>query len=101
MSMDETGAYPRLVLAYGAGFYIFVSYFGILCVAALIIMWSHMKQSTRLGKTRIRMMIYAVFCPWLPLVIRATGITGGYEVSFLGIIGSAYCIMKALWFAER
>lgn len=96
MSMDETGAYPRLVLEYGAGFYIFVSYFGILCVAALIIMWSHMKQSTRLGKTRIRMMIYAVFCPWLPLVIRATGITGGYEVSFLGIIGGAYCIMKAL-----
>lgn len=96
MSMDETGAYPRLVLEYGEGFYIFVSYFGILCVAALIIMWSHMKQSTRLGKTRIRVMIYAVFCPWLPLVIRATGITGGYEVSFLGIIGSAYCIMKAL-----
>ncbi len=93
---DSTAGYPRLALEYGTGFYCFAAYLGILCVAALIIMWVHAKKRTRLGRARIRMMIYAVFCPWIPLLIRATGITGGYEVSFLGVIGSAYCIMKAL-----
>ena len=38
----------------------------------------------------------AISCPWLPNLIRATGITGGYEVPCLGIMGAVVLVGMAL-----
>ena len=88
--------HSRLVLDYGPGFYFFFCYLGILTIGTISVFIKSMKKSTALGKARIRLIVYALACPWIPLVIRASGITGGYEVSFLGVVASSLLIMTAL-----
>lgn len=96
MAMEYSGPSPRLVLEYGVGFYLFVGYVAVMCCGAACAFLRAIKHGTRLEKCRCGWMLCALVCPWLPLAIRATGITGGYEVSFLGVMGSAICIMNAL-----
>ena len=47
-------------------------------------------------RKRILCTVIAISCPWLPNVIRATGITGGYEVPCLGIMGAVILVGMAL-----
>lgn len=54
------------------------------------------RKSTGVERKRILCMLFAVICPWLPNAIRATGITGGYEVPCLGIMGAVILVGMAL-----
>lgn len=96
MRIVDSVPHSRLVLEYGPGFYAFFGYLGILSILTILIYCKYMKHCTNLEKKRIRLIIYAIACPWFPLIIRASGITGGYEVSFLGVAASSLLIMTAL-----
>lgn len=96
MYMNYDGPHSRLILEYGPGFYCFFGYLGISCLLAMAVFWKNMHKGTSLSRMRFSLMFLSMICPWIPLIIRATGITGGYEVSFLGIMGSSLCIMVAL-----
>ncbi|MDO5338772.1 MAG: diguanylate cyclase [Eubacteriales bacterium] len=96
MRIVNSAPHSRLVLEYGPGFYFFFCYLGILTIGTILVFIKSMKKTTALGKARIRLIIYALACPWIPLIIRASGITGGYEVSFLGVAASSILIMTAL-----
>lgn len=38
----------------------------------------------------------AIICPWIPNFIRGTGLTGGYEIPFLGVAGAVVLVGMAL-----
>lgn len=56
---------------------------------------SHKKASV-IERKRITMLLIGMSFPWFAILIRAIGLTGGYEVSFLGIIAAAIFAMIAL-----
>ncbi len=85
VGMDESGPFPRLVLEYGWGFYVFVTYMVVVCTACFgSCIWEAIR-SVGIERKRILCTAVAILCPWIPLVIRATGITGGYEIPCFGI----------------
>lgn len=96
ISMDTTGDFPRLVLDYGVGFISFYIFLVVIFVAAIARMIRSLKKASEAEKKRISLLLTGMFFPWLAVVIRSAGFTGGYEVSFLGIIFMAIFAMLAL-----
>lgn len=96
IGMDESGPFPRLVLEYGWGFYIFIIYMAIVCVGNLVTCIHGIIRGVGIERKRISCTAVAILCPWLPLVIRATGITGGYEIPCFGIALAAVLVGSAL-----
>ncbi|MBQ4284290.1 MAG: diguanylate cyclase [Lachnospira sp.] len=96
IGIDESGPFPRLVLEHGFGFMLFVAYMVIVCVSCLVLCVLGIRKSVGIERKRIICMALAIICPWLPNVIRAAGITGGYEVPGFGIMGAAIFVGMAL-----
>ena len=96
IGINEEGPFPRQVLEYGWGFGFFVTYLAIVCVVCVIICIIGIKKSGGVERKRILCTVIAISCPWLPNVIRATGITGGYEIPCFGIMGAVILVGMAL-----
>lgn len=96
ISMDYTGDFPRLVLDYGIGFIAFYIFLVIIFVAAAARMLRSFRNANGAEQKRISLLLTGMFFPWLAVIIRSAGFTGGYEVSFLGIIFMAVFAMLAL-----
>lgn len=96
VGINREGAFPRLVLEYGWGFYLFVCYMVVVCVGCFIICMIAIRRSVGAERKRILCMASAIMCPWLPNFIRSTGITGGYEIPGFGIMGAAILVGMAL-----
>ena len=96
IGINEDGPFPRLVLEYGWGFYVFVLYMVTVCAACIVVGISGILRSTGIERKRIICTMLAIVCPWVPNLIRSTGITGGYEVPCLGIAGAVILVGMAL-----
>lgn len=96
VGINEDGPFPRLVLEYGWGFWLFVSYMVVVCVCCLVFCIIGICKSGGVERKRILCMAVAIACPWIPNLVRATGITGGYEIPGFGIMGTVILIGMAL-----
>lgn len=96
IGINEDGPFPRQVLEYGWGFSVFVAYMVIVCVSCFIVCILGILKSTGIERRRIICTALAIICPWLPNLIRATGITGGYEIPCFGIAGAVILVGMAL-----
>lgn len=96
IGISEDGPFPRLVLERGWGFDAFVAYLVVVCVSCLAICIFGIRRSTGIERKRIICTSIAIACPWLPNFIRDTGITGGYEIPCLGIMGAVILVGMAL-----
>lgn len=96
IGINEDGLFPRLELEYGIGFSLFVGYMVIVCVGCISMCVLGIIRSIGGERRRILCTAIAISCPWIPNFIRATGITGGYEISCLGIVAAAILIGRAL-----
>lgn len=86
MTMDFSGSLPKIVLEYGMGFYLFLTYLAIVCGIAMGMALSSYKKSKGVEKKRMQMMFLAPICLWLPFLVKAVGLTGGYEIPSVGIV---------------
>jgi len=96
VGINEDGPFPRLVLEYGWGFWLFVSYMVVVCICCLVFCIIGICKSGGEERKRILCMAVAIACPWIPNFIRATGITDGYEIPCFGIMGAVILIGMAL-----
>ena len=96
IGMNDKGPFPRLVLEYGWGFVAFVAYMVVVCTGCISMCILGIVRSTGVERKRIICTVTAITCPWLPNLIRATGITGGYEIPCFGIMGAVVLIGMAL-----
>lgn len=96
IGINNEGPFPRLTLEYGWGFDVFVGYLIIVCVSCVVMCIIGIRKSTGVERKRIICTAAAVACPWIPNFIRSTGITGGYEIPCLGIMGAVILVGMAL-----
>lgn len=96
IGINESGPFPRLVLEYGLGFILFIAYLVIVCCGCVTMCVLGIRRAIGVERKRILYTSIAIACPWLPNFIRATGITGGYEVPGLGIMGAFILVGLAL-----
>lgn len=90
------GPFPRLVLEYGWGFALFVCYIAIVCISCFVLCILTIHRTKGVERKRIICTTLAILCPWIPNFIRDTGITGGYEIPCLGIMGAVILVGTAL-----
>ncbi len=93
---NEEGPFPRLVLEYGWGFDFFVGYLVMVCGGCLVLCIMGVARSKGIERKRMLCTAIAISCPWIPNFIRDTGITGGYEIPCLGIMGAVILVGMAL-----
>lgn len=96
ISMDYSGDFPRLVLEYGIGFALFYVFLMLTFATFAVKMFQSCRKASEIERKRISLLLIGIAFPWLAIVIRSMGLTGGYEVSFLGIIFMAVFAMRAL-----
>ena len=96
IGINMDGPFPRQELEYGIGFSLFVGYMVIVCVGCITMCVLGIIRSVGGERKRILCTAIAITCPWVPNFIRSTGITGGYEISCLGIVAAALLIGRAL-----
>lgn len=96
IGIDTSGPFPRLVLEHNWGFFLFVAYMVIVCASCITICIVWGIRSNGIERKRMLCTATAVICPWLPNVIRNMGLTGGYEVPCLGIMGAVILVGLAL-----
>ncbi len=90
------GPFPRIGYEHAWGFYVFVAYSAAVCLYVLWVCVKLMRTGDALTKKRGEYMLIGTMCPWLVYLICLTGITGGYEVSCLGVFGSIYFIQSVV-----
>ena len=96
IGISEEGPFPRLVLEYGWGFDAFVCYTVVICVSCFVLCILGVQKSRGVERKRIFCTAVAILCPWIPNLIRETGITGGYEIPCFGIMGAVILVGLAL-----
>lgn len=96
IGMDDSGPFPRLVLERSWGFAFFVVYMVVVCTGCLTLCIIGICKSKGIERKRMLCTAIAISCPWLPNVIREAGLTGGYEVPCLGIMGAVILVGLAL-----
>lgn len=96
IGINEDVPFPRLYLEHGVGFWFCVAYLVAVCIGCLTLCTFGIIRSKGIERRRIICTAVAVFCPWFPNLIRATGITGGYEIPCLGIVAAAILVGMAL-----
>ena len=94
--MDYSGAFPRLILNYGIGFYVFTILLTTLFIVYICKLIAAFKKGSPIERKRISLLITGLFFPWLAILVRVLGFTDGYEVSFLGLIISFLFMIIAL-----
>ncbi|MCR4762138.1 MAG: diguanylate cyclase [Lachnospiraceae bacterium] len=98
ISINRTaGPFPRMEIeGYGPAFYVFVAYCIFVCFMVIGCALHSTRRNDTLQKRRLRLLLCAMITMWLHVVIKATGITGGYEIPALFIPIAAGCIILAL-----
>lgn len=96
MSIDYDGLFPRIHLEYSWGFYIFIFYMVSLCGISFVICLKTLIKSKGIEKRRVANVMVAIMCPWVAFILLQSGITGGFEVSVIGVLGSLYLIYRAI-----
>ncbi len=96
IGINEDGPFPRLTLEYGWGFDVFIFYVAGVCVCCFTICILGILKSDGVERKRILCTAVAISCPWLPNLVRATGITRGYEIPCFGIMGAVILVGMAL-----
>lgn len=97
VSLDNSGDFSRLVLEYGIGFIIFYVFLVAIFFAGVVKLIQTFKRSGDLERKRILLLIIGMAFPWLVVIIRSMGLTGGYEISFMGIIfGTVFAMLSLI-----
>lgn len=96
MGVAVDGPFPRFELIHGWGFWAFVVYMAIVCVSGMVTCFIGIRKSGGANQKRMLCAVCAIVCPWIPNFIRAAGLTGGYEIPGLGIVGAIVLVGMAL-----
>lgn len=96
MALNTDGPFSRLELEYGIGFYLLMGFLATLCIIMFVIGVKNYRQSVGLEKKRILWILVGICCPWLATGVRVLNLTGGYEVTSIGIIGISFCFEMGL-----
>lgn len=96
IGIKEDGPFPALLLERSWGFGLFVLYMVTVCVGCLVMCILGMIKSGGVERKRMLCTAIAIACPWIPNLIREAGLTGGYEVPCLGIMGAVILVGMAL-----
>ena len=96
IGVDVSGPFPRLVLEYGIGFFLTITYIGILSVYSVgMAIWAYRKGSP-LEKRRLKLFMWGIFFVWAPYPAKLVGLTGGYEIPGVGIAIASICFYMIL-----
>ena len=96
VGINNDGPFPRLELEYGPAFNALFFYLTALYLFIIIVSVKAMKNSTGIERKRILRITVAFACPWIAFGIKFTGLTGGYEIAFIGVMGTALFIYNAV-----
>ena len=96
IGMDRTGPFARLDLVYGIGFYIFICYMMILTTIIVTMGIRSLSQFTGVDRKRIILVLVSIAFPWLAYILKAVGLTGGYEISAIGVFCSLFFIYRSI-----
>lgn len=95
IGVNYAGPFPRVDLSHGPGFYLFLLYFAVFSIYAISMCLQTMKGCEIVERKRLSCIVCSVCSPWIPAILRALGLTGGYEIPALGIVGTAFFMMLA------
>ena len=81
--------FTKAEYTHATGYYLSVLFIGVVIVELLFIMINSMLHGSALEKKRVGLIFAASMFIWIPYAITLTGITGGYEIPGLGVVGAA------------
>ena len=84
--------YTRAQYVHGTGYYISVGYIAAVIVEMIFIMINSLLKGTEIEKKRVAVLFMGCMFIWIPYAITLTGITGGYEVPVVGVVGVSFCL---------
>jgi len=73
-------------LVYSTGFYLSVAFMAFICVEIFVYSVYVIINGTSIEKKRMRLIIWAMISCWMPYMLTASGLTGGFEIPALGIL---------------
>lgn len=91
IAVNTQGAFPRLELTYGPGFYITITFIALLSFLAMAACVYAYKTGNRVDRSRGKLTILGVCLIWLPYPLKLLGLTGGYEIPGVGIAMGGIC----------
>ncbi|MCR5251652.1 MAG: diguanylate cyclase [Lachnospiraceae bacterium] len=84
--------YTRAQYVHGTGYYISVGYIAVVIAEMFFIMINSLLKGTLIEKKRVAVLFAGCMFIWIPYAITLTGITGGYEVPVVGVVGVSICL---------
>lgn len=91
IAVNTQGAFPRLELTYGVGFYITITFIALLSFLAMAACVYAYRRGNLMERKRMQLTIIGVCLIWLPYPLKLLGLTGGYEIPGIGIALAGIC----------
>lgn len=82
----------RPEIVHGPFFYLTVLDIILVSCWLIVICVREIKRSTPVQRRRINLIIIALLMIWLPYLLTLSGVTQGYEIPAIGIVGAAICL---------
>ncbi len=74
---------------HATGYYLSVLYIGIIVAEMFFVMVNSLIKGSVVERKRVALIFCALMFIWIPYAVTLTGITGGYEIPALGVMGAA------------
>lgn len=85
---DYSGLIPKTVVEPGIMFVIFYIYFVAVFLGAVVICFIKFRKSAGVERRRIGLIMAGSLCPWVPMILKVTGVSKGYDIIAFGIFGA-------------
>ena len=82
---DNSGSVSMLRLVYGPGFYLAITYIGLICTLAVAACIFLIRTGNKMDRKRGAYTICGMLIIWIPYFLKLVGLTGGYEIPGVGI----------------
>jgi diguanylate cyclase (GGDEF)-like protein len=89
IKLSIVDGYTKAEYVHSTGYYLSVFFILAVIGETFLIMINSMIKGTLIEKKRMGMLFAASMFIWIPYAIKLTGLTGGYEVPGLGVVGAS------------
>ncbi len=88
IGVTESNGMFRPVLDHSTGFFISFCFMIVMCLEIISMAIYIFRQGSPIERKRMRLILWAMFFCWMPYLVTLSGITHGFEIPAVGLIGA-------------
>lgn len=97
IGVNNENVIGRPELVHATGFWLSLTFMAVICLEIIIFACFVFLRGSKIEKRRMILILCAMVSCWMPILITATGITGGFEIPAIGMLAAGGFMYASLF----